>query len=384
MKEFLRSWREAFKFVEDSSSSAKLVIYVEGAEYSSYFEPLIDALSAFECLKLFYLTSDSTDPMLSKASKRFIPYYIGNGSARTFVLNRMKAEVLLLTMPDLNTFHIKRSPQCKNYVYFHHSMVSTHMVYRKEAFDHFDTMLCVGPHHIEEVRQWEKIKKLAPKHLLEHGYAPLDSIRKVSPKCCMPERNDDRSLNILFAPSWGPEGLMETRSEEMVSLLLAAGYHVHVRPHPRTRQLNNACLVNIQNKFHQHPNFEMNCDITQFDAFFRSHIMISDWSGAAMEFTFGLERPVLFIDVPRKINNTDYQKIDAIPVEVSYREQVGMVLAPENLREIPKALEALYEGYAIFQESIQECRKNTVFHLDQSAERGARHIYELITIPVKS
>ena len=33
--------------------------------------------------------------------------------------------------------------------------------------------------------------------------------------------------------------------------------------------------------------------------------MVSDWSGVAMEFAFGLERPVLFIDVPRKTNNPE-------------------------------------------------------------------------------
>mgnify|MGYP003326545469 CR=1 FL=1 len=38
----------------------------------------------------------------------------------------------------------------------------------------------------------------------------------------------------------------------------------------------------------------------------RSDLMISDWSGAALDYALGLNKPVLFIDVPRKVNNLDY------------------------------------------------------------------------------
>jgi hypothetical protein len=47
-----------------------------------------------------------------------------------------------------------------------------------------------------------------------------------------------------------------------------------------------------------------------------------DWSGVAMEFAFGLEKPVLFIDVPRKVNNPEYKTLRAVPLEVSYRDQI--------------------------------------------------------------
>ncbi|MNG16310.1 hypothetical protein D3C84_1002110 [compost metagenome] len=54
-----------------------------------------------------------------------------------------------------------------------------------------------------------------------------------------------------------------------------------------------------------------------------SDIMLSDWSGAALEFAFGLERPVIFADVPRKVLNPDYTQIGLEPLEVQIRHCPG-------------------------------------------------------------
>jgi len=43
----------------------------------------------------------------------------------------------------------------------------------------------------------------------------------------------------------------------------------------------------------------------------------------AYEFAFGLKKPVLFIDTPRKIKNTDYNKIGLESFEFYAREIVG-------------------------------------------------------------
>ncbi|MEZ5564530.1 MAG: hypothetical protein R3F24_02995 [Gammaproteobacteria bacterium] len=34
------------------------------------------------------------------------------------------------------------------------------------------------------------------------------------------------------------------------------------------------------------------------DSLFDSHVMITDWSGAGQDYGLGLEKPVLYIDVP--------------------------------------------------------------------------------------
>ncbi len=52
--------------------------------------------------------------------------------------------------------------------------------------------------------------------------------------------------------------------------------------------------------------FQLETNIATNDSFCAADLMISDWSGAALEFAFATERPGLFVDVPRKVNNPDY------------------------------------------------------------------------------
>ena len=67
---------------------------------------------------------------------------------------------LILTMPDLNSFHIKRSPHKVNYIFIPHNVLSIHMVFRNKAFNHYDTFFCSGPHHKKEIKETEKIYNL--------------------------------------------------------------------------------------------------------------------------------------------------------------------------------------------------------------------------------
>ena len=59
--------------------------------------------------------------------------------------------------------------------------------------------------------------------------------------------------------------------------------------------------------------------------------MISDWSGAALEYSFGLNKPVIFLDLPKKINNPRYKEINVVPLEASVREDIGVIVSIENL-----------------------------------------------------
>jgi hypothetical protein len=254
---------------------------------------------------IYYLTSDDDDQLLIQPPPCVCSYYIGKGGARTFVLNNLTAKLVVMTMPDLNTFHIKRSSKAKHYAYLHHSLVSTHMVYRKSAFDCFDSIFCAGQYHTEEIREWENLHGLKAKQLVEHGYAPLDELIDIS-------NNENREsttnknaasedrYDILLAPSWGPQGLMEIDAEEIVGVLLYAGHVVHVRPHPRTRQLSGQVLDKLERKFADHPDFDMNEDTTNYEALLQATVMISDWSGVAMEFAFVSSSPKIGHSISRK------------------------------------------------------------------------------------
>ena len=73
-------------------------------------------------------------------------------------------------------------------------------------------------------------------------------------------------------------------------------------------------------------NLKIDLDNSSKNIFSWADIIVSDWSSVAFEFSFSTFKPVLFVDVPRKINNPNYKQLDIEPVEVSSREILGSVL----------------------------------------------------------
>lgn len=372
---FLREWSEARRFKALPAKLRSIVFYAEDAGSWTHLAPIVRELCDVRGLDVCYLTSSWQDPVLADGNPRFHSFCIGEGTVRTLLFVGLEAGVMVLTMPDLETFHIKRSKSAPvHYVYVFHSLVSTHMIYRKGAFDHFDTVLCSGPHHVRELRATEARYGLPEKELVEHGYGRLDAILAENPPA--PAR-DGRSIRVLVAPSWGPEGILETRADELLDALLDAGFEVVVRPHPMTSRRDAALLESLRRRAEDHVRLTLDVDMSSWASLRESDVMISDWSGAALEYAFGLERPVLFLDLPRKVNNPEYEVLGLEPIEVSVREEIGEVLAPDRLADLPRAIESLCSDRASYRERLREARSRHVFHVGTSGAVAAEHIGRL-------
>ncbi len=371
---FIRSWCEYSRFKSLSEKDRSIVFYSEGAGYSIYLWPVMKCLLEDHGRRLCYVTNDASDPLLSEEIPGLSAFYMESASTLIAFFNNLEAGILIMTMPDLETFHLKRSKHPVYYAYLHHSIVSTHMVYRTGAFDHFDGILCAGPHHETETRAWEAAHGLKPKELFPHGYAPLDTIMEEGLR--RGPLQEDRT-RVLVAPSWGSKGVLELYGEQLVDSLLRAGFEVYLRPHPNSRKTNPDAIDRIRQKFDGLERYHHEEDIRSHDSFYNSHVMVSDWSGAAMEFAFGLERPVLFIDVPRKVNNPDYESIDCLPLEERLREEIGLVLAVEDIEQAGGRIEELRAAADTYREKICAAREAWVYNVGHSGEVGARIVAEL-------
>ena len=102
--------------------------------------------------------------------------------------------------------------------------------------------------------------------------------------------------------------------------------------------------------------------------------MISDWSGAAIEYALGLEKPVIFVDVPRKVNNPNYQDIAYEPIEVMLRQEIGEVISPDRLSDIPAVVERLCDNPANWKTRMRELRSRWIYNVENSADVMASHI----------
>ncbi|MBM3111553.1 CDP-glycerol glycerophosphotransferase family protein [Pseudomonas arcuscaelestis] len=371
-----REWKGLQAFKRVPREERKIVFYSEGKGYWSHFEPVFSALQANHNVPVLYVTSAEDDPLLLAPPVGMHAFYIGEGSMRTLFFSTLDVDVLLMTMPDLQSFHIKRSPFSVHYAYLHHSIVSTHMIYRAEAFDHFDSILCVGPHHAEETRAREQALNLPAKKLVEHGYGRLDTIIKNGNPG--PLTAEGLPIQVLIAPTWGQNGLIETHGIDAVRPFIESGLRVILRPHPRTRKFASAVLDEIAEQYRNEPLFRLDEDGDGNASLLSSDIMLSDWSGAALEFAFGLERPVIFADVPRKVLNPDYTQIGLEPLEVQIREQLGVVVPTDRLNQLGGIAQAMVADSEKWQATLRAARQRWIFNTGKSGDTAAAYLTTLL------
>ena len=376
---FGKEWEELEKFNKLDLDERSIVFYSESSVLLyPHVEQIIKELEKRD-QKICYVTSSKDDPILKNENKKIKSFYIGDGSAKYKFFWELKAKVVIMTMPDLENYWIKRSKVYPvHYVYIFHSIVSTHTIYRKGAFDHFDSIFCVGPHHIDEITATESVYNLNHKNLVEYGYGLLDKLQKNKPVKNQKNSTKYEKKKIVIAPSWGKKGLLETKGIELVKILLDAEYHVIVRPHPMTISKCPKKIKSIKNEFDDNPNFEMETDVSSFESIYSAYGLISDWSGIAIEYAFVCEMPVFYIDVSQKINNSSYNKIPCKPLESSIRNLIGKVISPNDLGSLPEVIESTYEENNNFKAIIQEVRNKTVFNLGQSGVKGAQEILKIL------
>ena len=375
---FGKEWEELGKFNQLDLDERSIVFYSESSVILyPYVEEIINELEKRD-QKICYVTSSKNDPVLK--NKEIKTFYIGDGSARTKFFLELKTRVLIMTMPDLDTYYIKRSKTFPvNYIYLFHSMNSTHMEFQKGAFDHFDTIFCVGQHQIQEIRATEQLYNLKQKKLVECGYGLLDKLLKSRPSHSQENfLSKNNKKKILIAPSWGKQNLLETVGIDLVKILLDAGYHVTVRPHPMTIKKSPKLIKQIKEKFEKNPDFLLDTNTSSFDQLFSSYALITDWSGIGHEYAFVCERPVIYVDVPKKAYNKEYEKIGLEPFEISIRDKIGEIVSIQNIETIPERIEFLYGHINNFQNKIQKICNDAIFNIGESGKVMANEIIRII------
>ena len=376
---FSSELNELKRFESLEQKERKIVFYSENKNSMLIFESLIDELVNVYNYNICYVTSSTNEPLLKTSNKKIKTFCIGEGIARTKFFLNLKADILIMTMPDLETFHIKRSKVYPvHYIYIFHAMLSTHLVYQKGAFDHYDTIFCVGNYQIEEIRSAEKIYNLKPKRLVQFGYNHLDNLIEKYSNKDNSSFNEKNSVQVLIAPGWGKNGIFETTVEEIIDILLKARFKVILRPHPMTQKKSKKKISYLDKKFSSNPNFILEQDITNFDSFSESDVMISDWSGVALEFAFTFERPILYVDVPKKMHNPDFTDIPHVPIEESIRNKIGIIISTSDIESIPKKIERLCKESELMKDQIKRIRDETIFNIGKSNKIGANQIIEIL------
>ncbi len=359
-----------------SIANKHLVFYSESSGFYKYFKNLIEELLRRTNIVIHYVTSDPKDQIfeLAKTNLRIKPYYIGEKRLITLMM-KMDADIVVMTMPDLDNFHIKRSYVRKDveYVYTFHYPLSTHMVLHTGALDHYDTVFCVGRFQFEEMRFCERLHGTPEKKLLECGYGLLEDLRGQYQQMPVVQRERKK---ILIAPSWQTDNILDTCIAQVLEQLLGKGYQVVVRPHPEYMKRYRSRMEQLVQRYtgYEGGDLEFELDFTSSQSIYDSDLVVTDWSGTAYEFAFVTEKPVVFINTPPKIHNSEYKQYPMKPLELTLRSQVGVELGTDELAQLEGRVAELLTNQEAYRERISCVLADTISNFGNSASVEANYI----------
>ena len=311
--------------------------------------------------------------MLEKKNNRIRAYYIGEKKLITLMM-KMDADIVCMTMPDLDNYHIKRSYLRKDieYIFIPHGLGSMNLVMRKGCVDNFDTVFCAIETHKREILKTEEVYNLHHKNLIEVGYPLIDNMiadyNKNYIRCTKPEKK-----KIVIAPSWQKDNIIETCIEELLDIILDDRFEIIVRPHPQMVRHNSEFFEILKEKYEE-KGIIIQTDFSMHNSIMEADLLITDWSGAGYEYAYTTLKPVLFINTPMKVMNPEYKKIGIEPIDCSIRKRIGRSLDLNELRYSKDvALELINESEK-YKKVISEVIEEEIYNVGKSAEVGALYI----------
>lgn len=382
LKEMLRRDPNAKREKQDykrffSVRGKHVVFYSEKSGFYKYFKDIIDQLLRRTNLKIHYVTNDPQDQVfeIAKEEPRIIPYYIGQRKIISLMM-KLEADIVVMTTPDLETYQIKRSKMSRDteYIYTPHDAMSVHMSFREHAFDHFDTVLCVGPQQIQELRELEKVNGAKEKKLIPCGYCMLDNL--VEGYAGM-EKTENARKRILIAPSWQEDNLLDSVIDDLIRSLMDERYQLVVRPHPeyvkRYKERMDALMERWADQCGDGLQFET--DFSSNSSIWTADAMITDWSGIACEYSYTTLRPTLFVNTKMKAPNANWQKVDIVPLEIRLRDQIGVSIEKDEVSaRAAEIIDDMINDPKRWRDQIRAIREQNIFNLGSCGVKASDYI----------
>ncbi|MCD8087750.1 MAG: membrane protein insertase YidC [Oscillospiraceae bacterium] len=360
-------------------ANKRLVFYSEASGFYKYFQNTIESLLERTNVVINYVTSDPDDQIFALAEKepRIQPYYIGERRMITLFM-KMDADIVVMTMPDLDTYHFKRSYVRKDveYVYMFHGIFSGLVTLRKGALDHFDTLLTPTPGFEVEMRGWNEKMGLPNQKMVPCGYGVIDNMAVEYDHM---EKRENPVKTVLVAPSWQEDNILDSCLADLVEPLLAAGFDVTVRPHPqyirrfpqRLEKLMHDCEGYDKERFRFQLNFSSN------ETVFSSDVLVTDWSNIGCEYALATKKPVMYINTPMKRVNEAWtdEDIARCAPDAKLRDVMGAALEVADVRAKAAATALdMIENRAAYAETLETVRQEKLYHFGESGRYAADYL----------
>ncbi len=369
-QELEREKRDYKRF--EKYGTKQLVFYSENNGFYKYFKDVIEYILAKTDITIHYISGDINDRVFDLTSDNFQTYYVSENKL-IMLMMKMDADMVVLTMPDLQKYHIKRSIIRSDieYIYMDHGINSLNMMLRKHAVDYFDTIFAANDLVFNEIRKQEEVYGLKEKNIVKYGYCLIDNMIDAYNK---QEKQENKKPVILIAPSWQPDNILDSCIEDILDSILNGKYSVIVRPHPQYVRHCMDKLEVLKDKYSSFNDFELQTDFSSNSTVFNADILMTDWSGIAYEYSFTTLKPTFFVNTPMKVMNPDYKEIDVTPFDIEIRDQIGISIDPINAKQAALTVERLLTENAFKPEAMKSTREKYLYNVGTSAQVGAKYM----------
>lgn len=342
----------------------QIVFFSEGPHTWRVFAPVIRTLSAAG-VAVHYLSQSPDDPGLTLDDANVISLCIGSSSSGYMHMRRLRAKVVVMTTPQLDIMMLKRSKHVQHYIHVIHAPTDA-LVYRKFAFDYFDSVCCSGPHQVRSIRALEATRGLPAKDLVITGLTYYDfMVDHLSTSA--PERR-----TVLLAPTWGPHALFARHGTACIQALADHGYRVIVRPHPQTRLSEPAIFAALQDLAAGHEAIELDTAASGDASMARATMLVTDLSGIIFDFLFLFNRPVISINPYFDGRGHEAEDVEHEIWEIGIAEELCVVIGDDDIAALPRLVDETLESPA--PEMVRAVRDRFVANFGVAGEATAQHI----------
>ena len=260
-----------------------ITIFIENDSHYRFVSKLVEKLYKENKLRIISLEHISNLP----EHENITISEINNSKELISSMLNLECDLFFTTTPGLNSSSFPKSkinPKNKRpkYIYIFHSLVSPNEMYSKNSFYNFDYIISPS----ETVGEQLKFLVGEKTKILNFGYLLFDNIAAYNFK--------NYKEKVLIAPSWGDHGLSKNliATQKIIKNIDSIKLGAVFRPHPM-----NIGDFDNENFTLDNCEIDLNLDLKNLHDY---KFLITDCSGIALEYYFLTERPVLFINVPKK------------------------------------------------------------------------------------
>lgn len=350
-----------------------IAIHSEGKQYELVFLPIMKELSKLG-LDYTYITMYERDEGFDPLPEDAKHIAIASGIIGYSFLNRLKANLLVTTTPQLDVMTFKRSKKVKHYTMVQHALGEA-MYMRPFPYDYYDSVMCCGVTLKKNIRRLEAMKNLPAKRLYEAGLAHYDELlarrnkgQKTKGKA---EETEQEKPTILVAPSWGALSIFSVFGTSFIEKLVSS-FEVIVRPHPQIK----VSQPEILEKLRTIRGITLDENKTFETSMAKADILISDFSGIIHECAFIYEKPVIVAKYEKDLESFEGHLLGHQSRIAEKCAEFIVEIPIEEFDTLEERIGDILSEYSV--ETVRRIRDELIYHFGHASEAIAKNIKEIV------